>query len=228
MKKISGNPYLHKKEDKIIIDQTTFDKIVNTSELPIMLFLENRIRENIRTFNEVFKKIFNNYQGFYSFKANFLPEVCEIIRSEGLGAELVGLLELQLASKLGFLSNKLIIGGPYLSNELIEDSVKNNVKEIIVYNLSDFERINKIARKFKNIQKICLRINSQKYKSKLGVELDERNLKHLANLINSCKSVKLTTILSHYTTQMNNVEQYEKNISVVGAYPIFMVNGNTA
>lgn len=215
MKKISGNTYLHKIDNKIVIDQISFDKIVDVSDLPIMLFLENRIRENIRNFNEVFKNIFTNYQGFYSFKANFLPEICEIVHSEGLGAELVGVPELHLALKLGFPSNKLIVGGPYLSNGLIEDSVRNNVKEIIIYNVSDCERINKVARKFKRIQNICLRINSQKYQSKLGVELDDRNLKYLGNFTNKCKNVRLTTILSHYTTQMNNIEQYKKNIRAV-------------
>ncbi|MFX1590545.1 MAG: alanine racemase [Promethearchaeota archaeon] len=212
MKKLSGNPFLQKLDNKILIDQVPFDKILDISELPIMIFLENRIRENVRNFNETFRKVFNNFQGFYSFKANFLPEICQIIHSEGLGAELVGILELNLALKLGFPSNKIIVGGPYLSNELIEESVRNEVKEIIIYNLKDIERINKTAIKFKKLQNICLRINSQKYRSKLGVELSDRNLKYLNSLSRKLKNVKFTTILSHYTTQMNNIDQYKKNI----------------
>ncbi|MFW9936555.1 MAG: alanine racemase [Candidatus Thorarchaeota archaeon] len=212
MKKLSGNPFLQKLDNKILIDQVPFDKILDISELPIMIFLENRIRENVRNFNETFRKVFSNFQGFYSFKANFLPEICQIIHSEGVGAELVGILELNLALKLGFPSNKIIVGGPYLSNELIEESVRNEVKEIIIYNLKDIERINKTAIKFKKLQNICLRINSQKYRSKLGVELSDRNLKYLNSLSRKLKNVKFTTILSHYTTQMNNLDQYKKNI----------------
>lgn len=212
MQKLSGNPFLQKLDNKILIDQVPFNKILDISELPIMIFLENRIRENVRNFNETFRKVFNNFQGFYSFKANFLPEICRIIHSEGLGAELVGILELNLALKLGFPSNKIIVGGPYLSNELIEESVRNEVKEIIIYNLKDIERINKTAIKFKKLQNICLRINSQKYRSKLGVELNDRNLKYLNSLSRKLKNVKFTTILSHYTTQMNNIDQYKKNI----------------
>ncbi|MFX0057268.1 MAG: diaminopimelate decarboxylase family protein [Candidatus Hodarchaeota archaeon] len=215
MKKISGNPYLQKMENKITIDQVLIEQILEISDLPVMIFLENRIRDNIKNFNYVFKKTFNNYEGFYSFKANFLPEICEIIQSEGLGAELVGILELQLALKMGFPSNKLIVGGPYLSRELIEESIKKNVKEIIVYNLNDLEKINEIAGKLKSIQNICIRINSQKYNSKLGVELNNRTMKKLTHLIDRCKNVKLTTVLSHYTTQMNNIEQYKKNIKVL-------------
>jgi len=233
MKKISGNPFLQKIDNKILIDRVPLDKIVNISELPIMIFLENRIRENIRNFDGIFKKIFTNYQCFYSFKANYLPQICQIIHSEGLGAELVGMLELSLALKLGFPSNKIIVGGPYLSNELIEESVKSHVKEIIIYNLKDIDRVNRTAIKFKKIQNICLRINSQKYRSKLGVDLNDISLKLLDSLIRKSKNVKLTTVLSHYTTQMNNIEQYKKNIKslaqaieVLNKQEIFIENIN--
>jgi diaminopimelate decarboxylase len=215
MKIIAGNPYLKKKGNKIFIDQVPFEQIIERSEFPLMIFLENRVRDNIKTFNRVFNKTFKNFQGFYSFKANFLPEICEIVLSEGLGAELIGLLELNLAIKLGFPSDKIIIGGPYLSKTLIEESIKNTVKEIIVYNINDIEKIDKIALRYHKIQNICLRTNSQKYESKLGTELNDKNLKKLASLIKRCKNVKMNTILSHYTTQMNTFEQYKKNISAL-------------
>ena len=212
MKKISGNPYLNKKEGKVLIDTILLDDILRNSTTPLMIFLENRVRNNINAFSRVFKSVFKNFQCFYSFKANFLPEICKIIQSEGIGAELIGLPELNLALKLQFPPNKIIVGGPYLPHDLIEKCVQENIKEIIVYNLNDLIQINSIAKNNHKIQNICIRINSQKYGSKLGIVLDKSKLTKLTNLINECENIKLTTILSHYSTQMNNFGQFKKNV----------------
>jgi len=139
MKKISGNPYLNKKEENVLIDSVLLNDILRNSTTPLMIFLENRVRDNINTFCRVFKSVFKNFQCFYSFKANFLPEICKIIQSEGVGAELIGLPELNLALKLHYPPNKIIVGGPYLPHDLIEKCIQENVKEIIVYNIIKFK-----------------------------------------------------------------------------------------
>jgi diaminopimelate decarboxylase len=47
------------------------------------------------------------------------------------------------------------------------------------------------------------------------VKLNEKNLEKLKNVIKDCKNIKITTILSHYTTQMNNLEKFLKNIEII-------------
>ncbi|MFX0012180.1 MAG: hypothetical protein ACFE9R_17840, partial [Candidatus Hermodarchaeota archaeon] len=169
MKNIAGNTYLKKNEDQIIIDSIPINKILDLSETPFMIFLENRIKENLRIFNDVFTSTFNNFEGYYSFKANYLPEICRIIQKERFGAELISLPELNLALSLGFPPNKIILGGPYLPNELIQKCVKEDIKEIIVYDLDDLEPINAIAKLYGKTQNICLRIKSKKFGAKLGI-----------------------------------------------------------
>lgn len=215
IKRIAGNPYLNKKENTVRIDAILLEDILKLSNTPFMVLLENRIRQNINTFRSVFESVFNKFTGFYSFKSNFLPEVCKIVLSEGFGAELIGLPELNLALKLGFPSNKIIIGGPYLPENLITKSVQCSVREIIVYNLKDIERINSIAQKHRKIQNICIRINSQKYSSKLGVEINNSSIKRIKSLIKECNNVEISTILSHFSTQMNNPEQFIGNTKVI-------------
>ncbi|MBY8987429.1 MAG: alanine racemase [Candidatus Lokiarchaeota archaeon] len=215
LKKISGNPYLNKKEGALLIDNVLLNEILKNYPTPFIIFLENRVRNNINTFLQVFKSIFNNFQCFYSFKANFLPEICNIVQSEGLGAELIGLPELKLALKLHFPPGKIIVGGPYLPQELIEKCVQEKIKEIVVYDMNDLIRIDSIAKKSQIIQNICLRINTQKYGSKLGILLSQSNVIKLKKIKNECKNLKITTLLSHYSTQMNNIKLFEKNINIL-------------
>jgi len=212
LKKISGNPYLNKKEGELLIDSILLNEVLKTYTTPLIIFLENRVRNNINTFNKVFKSVFNNFQCFYSFKANFLPDICNIVQSEGLGAELIGLPELKLALKLYFPPDKIIVGGPYLPQDLIEKCVQEKIKEIVVYNMNDLIRINSIAKNFQTIQEICIRINTQKYGSKLGINLNQSNVTKLTKLMHECENLKITTLLSHYSTQMNNFELFRKNV----------------
>jgi len=215
LKRISGNPYLNKKEGNLLIDNVLLNEILKTYTTPVIIFLENRVRNNINTFLKVFKSVFDNFQCFYSFKANFLPEICNIVQSEGLGAELIGLPELKLALKLHFPPDKIIVGGPYLPQELIEKCVQEKIKEIVVYNMNDLVRINSIAKNSQTVQDICLRINTQKYGSKLGILLNQSNVLKLKKIINECENLKITTLLSHYSTQMNNFELFKKNINIL-------------
>ncbi|MGB5912307.1 MAG: alanine racemase [Promethearchaeia archaeon] len=215
MKKIAGNPYLIKEESDILIDSISLSNLLGRSKTPFFIFLENKIRDNVRTFNRVFKSLFGNIQVFYSFKANFLPEICKIIHSEGIGAELVGLPELKLALEIGFPPEKIIIGGPYLTKEIIEMSIDKGVKEIIVYNIKYLKQIDTIAKNLNKIQNICLRIRSSKFESKLGIELTNKSLIELVSFVKRLKNIKLTTILSHYATQMNSLQQFNKNIKTL-------------
>ncbi len=215
MKTIAGNSYLKKEKDNVFLDLIPLNKILAKMRTPILIFLENRIRENIKMFLDVFSTIFENFNCLYSFKANYLPEICKIIKSENIGAEVVGLLELKLALNLKFPSNKIIVGGPYLPRELIKMCIENNIKEIIIYNINDIRKVDSIAKKHNHIQNLCIRINSGKYNSNLGVNFNDQNLSNLKKTIKECDNIKITTILSHYSTQMNNIELFKKNVEVI-------------
>ncbi|MHA1671557.1 MAG: diaminopimelate decarboxylase family protein [Promethearchaeota archaeon] len=219
MKTIAGNKFIINKDNLITFDLVSLRTLLEESKTPLMVLLENKIRDNIHTFNKIFSSVFSNYQGFYSFKANFLPEVCRIIQSESIGAEIVGIPELNLALRLGYSAEKIIAGGPYLPDELIEKCVENEIREIIIYNINDIKRVNEISKKHGKYQNLCLRINSQKFGSKLGITLDPKTLIKLKNVLQDCENVCLKTILSHRASQMNNSEQFRLNLeNVAQAY----------
>ena len=212
MKNLAGNKYIIEENNIIILDQVPIDKLLNQCSTPIMIFLENKLRENIISFKNVFNSVFPNFECFYSFKANYLLDICKVVNSENIGAEVVGLPELQLALKIGFSPDKIIVGGPYLPLELIQKSIDNEIKEIIVYNLNSLEKINDYAKKKKIVQNICIRVNSSKFNSKLGIVFDKNNLRQLEVIMKSCENIKIKTVLSHFSTQMNNLEQFIMNL----------------
>ncbi len=218
MKKIGGNDLIKRVNGKIYLDNKPFESFLNNEDDPLMIFLENRLRNNLKTFQEVFSKIFDNFRGFYSYKANFLSEICKIVNSEGIGAEIISIPELKLALKIGVLPENMLVGGPYLPKKLIECAINVKVKELIIYNINDLKRVNQIAKNYGIVQKICLRINSQRFGAKLGVNINDDELIILKNILNECKNINITTLLSHYGSQMNNSEQYLKNVDIIAHY----------
>ncbi len=212
MKIIAGNPYLSVNNNEILIDQVKLNDLLKEYQTPFMIFIENRLKDNIKTFNHVFNEHFENFKGYYSVKANFLSDICKLISSENFGAEIISLPELKLCLNYGFKPEDIIIGGPYLSENLIRESISKKVSEIIVYDLDDIEKIDFIAKKYGVLQNICIRVNSMKYMSKLGVNLSHNNIKKLSHILNKSENINFSTITSHYGSQLNNVNQYLKNL----------------
>jgi diaminopimelate decarboxylase len=215
MKKISGNRYIKKKGNILYLDDIEMAQILKYSDTPLMIFLEARIRENIKNFKRLAENEFKKASIFYSFKANYLYEICEIIKSEGIGAELISIPELNLAHRLKYPPEKILAGGPYLDSKFIEQCIINEIEEIVVYSISDINRINSIAKKYNKIQNLCLRINSQKYDSRLGMNLFNYELNQISLYNRRCKNIQFRTILSHYSTQMNNLNQFTKNAEIL-------------
>lgn len=215
MKKLAGNPYLKVKEGAIIIDSVPLDTILRDYHTPLMIFIENRIRDNVKRFNNVFSNVFDNYEGFYSVKANYLPTINKIISSEKIGAEIISIPELNMALNAKFSPENIIVGGPYLSNKLIKKCINHLIKEIVVYNLKDLKIIEKYAKKLNRCQNICLRINSGKYESKLGIKINSENSKIIKSILDQCNNIKISTILSHYGSQMNHPNQYLNNANLL-------------
>lgn len=215
MTKIAGNPYLRKKDDVLLIDEIPVSFFISRHQTPIMIFMGDRLIDNITVFKNAFNNVFENFECYYSVKANFLPSICKIIKNSGVGAEVVGELELDLVLRVGFDPNNIIVGGPFLSDEIILKSLQARIKEIIIYHIEDLKRVNEIAEDMKITQDICLRINSSKYKSKLGIDLTSENVLRICDLIKKCKNLHLTTLLSHYSSQMNNPKLFENNVSSI-------------
>jgi diaminopimelate decarboxylase len=215
MKNISGNQYIKSYKNKVIIDSLELDDLLKSNNPPFMVFIEKKIRENIKNFRTAVEKVFKDSSIFYSFKANYLEAICKIIETENIGAELISSLELDLALNIGFSPEKILAGGPFFQNEFIEKCIINDIGEIVVYSLKNIKEINSIAEKYNKIQNICLRINSQKYDTRLGVKLLKHEVNQIEHYLSKCHNIQFKTILSHYSTQMNNVNQFTKNAEIL-------------
>ena len=85
--------------------------LIEANGTPFYIFDEKGFIDNYRLLEETFKAVYPNYQICYSYKTNYTPFVCDLVKRLGGLAEVVSDMEYTLAKKLLkkhlFISNSL-------------------------------------------------------------------------------------------------------------------------
>ena len=102
------------------------------SVTPQYVFQEAAFVENYRRFEACFQRLYPNYRVSYSFKTNYTPYICNLVRTLGGYAEVVSMMEYTLAKKLGYTDDKIIFNGP--SKEEFPNCILNvdNLDELAI------------------------------------------------------------------------------------------------
>ena len=93
------------------------------SVTPQYVFQEAAFIENYKRFEACFQRMYPNYRVSYSFKTNYTPYICNLVKTLGGYAEVVSMMEYTLAKKLGYPDHKIIFNGP--SKEEFPDCILN-------------------------------------------------------------------------------------------------------
>ena len=87
-------------------------QVADQAGTPFYLFDEARLRRNIRQARAAAAAALPGAELHYSFKTNAVPRVLEIVREEGLGAEVISGRELRTALGVGFPGSRIVFNGP--------------------------------------------------------------------------------------------------------------------
>ena len=127
---------------------------------PLHVVNSARLRKTAYDFKEIFS---NLYPGkttvHYAFKCNPVPGVLQIVRKEGLNAEIMSDFELFLAGQIGFTGNEIIVNGPYKTANFLRNCIHKKVRLIIVDSLTELDLLNKICETEGTTTNILLRLN---------------------------------------------------------------------
>lgn len=129
---------------------------------PLFVFDENLLRENYRRMHAAFQMHYPNIIIAYSIKTNYNLAICDILREEGAYAAVASGLDLYVAKKVGFPSERIIFDGLYKSQSELYDALRNKLLMINVESFSELERLNRLAGEMGVKQDIGIRINLTK------------------------------------------------------------------
>ena len=188
---------------------------------PAYVMDEAAIRKACRTYVNSVNEHYNGYgRVLYASKALSCLEIYRIIRDENMGIDVVSGGELYTALKADFPPEKIHFHGNNKTAEELEMAIKNSVGRIVVDNLTELKKINKIAKKLNKIVKISFRIkpgvdahthdfiSTGQIDSKFGFALETGEAFNAVEKAISYKNVQLKQLHCHIGSQILDVEPF--------------------
>lgn len=183
-------------------------RFILRSVRPFFIYDLEKIKEK---FEKLRKALPENFQIYYSMKANPNINIVKFLYTLGCGIEIASGGELKTAVSVGVAPEKIIFAGPGKSNEEIFQAIKYGIKSINVESLNELFRVNKIAGDLDRVQNVNIRINPQfKIRNsilqmggdaqKFGVDVER--LRELKEFLFDLKNVNLVGVHVFVATQI--------------------------
>ena len=97
--------------------------------LPLYLFNRDEFIQNYRELENTFCAVYPKYRICYSYKTNYTPAICRLVKEMGGYAEVVSDMEYELAVRLGYTAGQIVYNGPMkgqrLEKHILEGGINN-------------------------------------------------------------------------------------------------------
>lgn len=171
-----------------------------------------KFRMNLREMREAFQKYYSSSNIAYSFKTNYTPKLCKIVKEEGAYAEVVSDLEYELARKLGFLPNKIYYNGPYKKKEKLCEYILEGAN-VNLDTYQEFESIRELSKRTGQPIQFGIRCNfdiDNGKKSRFGFDIDGYEFKKMMNEIEKSDNLIVKGFQCHFPER--RLDWYENRV----------------
>ena len=166
--------------------------------LPCYVFDEEAFQDNYIHLETALQSLYPNYRVAYSYKTNYAPKMCSIVRQLGGYAEVVSDMEYEIAKAVGYCCNKIVYNGPFKGPKLEEHLIGGGILNID--NLEEVDRVVAFASDRKETFKIGIRVNinvGQKFISRFGIDTDSEDMQIAVDKLNECQYTQLVGLHCH-------------------------------
>ena len=195
---------------------------------PLYVMDEGMIRNSLRRFHDSMQKYYNG-RGVvhYASKAFSCLEMCRVVASEGDGLDAVSIGELYTAVRAGFPMEKVGFHGNNKTDEELTYALENGVGHIIVDNIPELHRLERIAAEKGIKPHIMFRIKpgidahthkavmTGQIDSKFGFALETGEAMGAVKEALACANVKLVGVHCHIGSQIFDIEPFEEAARVM-------------
>ena len=211
------------KKNKLFIEKVDALKIVRKYGTPTYCYSLNRLRNNIRNFQQSFKSI--SPLICFSVKSNNNRQILNEIKKSGVGADVVSKGEMMQALKAGILPKKIVFSGVGKKTEELKFAIEKKILLINTESESEIFEIERLAKLKKKIVNIGIRLNPNidaktlkkistgKHEDKFG--LTEKAFLNILNKFGNSKYVKVKCLSVHIGSQITDYKPYLKMLNVL-------------
>lgn len=168
-------------------------------------------QQNYDEFLSAFQRYYAQTQIAYSYKTNYIPQLCKVVNERGGYAEVVSAMEYELALRVGVDPRRIIFNGPYKSESDLERALLAGS----IVNLDawyEVELVERIARRAPDhTLTIGLRCNfdlEDGRTSRLGFDVMSEEFFGVLATLKGLDNVRLGGLHLHYSTGHRSIESY--------------------
>ncbi|WP_279122480.1 hypothetical protein [Holdemania filiformis] len=183
---------------------------------PLYVFDEDDFISNYHELLESVKSIYPKYNIAYSYKTNYAPYICKIVKNLGGYAEVVSGMEYQVARKLGYEPKNIVFNGPMKGSELYEHIDHDGVANIDNLDELDLVVSHIKANPDKNYR-LAFRVNidiEQGYVSRFGIDADNGDLEYAFRTIADIKNAEVVGIHCH-VGRSRSLSAWKKRVEIM-------------
>ena len=190
---------------------------------PLYLMDETRIRENCRMYLRAFRRHFGeNARPLYASKAASFKRMYEIMRSEGMGVDVVSAGEIHTAELAGFPMEQAYFHGNNKTDAEIQYAIEQGVGYFVADNHEELDAINRIAGALGKQQRVLLRLTpgidphtyeavaTGKVDSKFGAAIETGQAEALFQCARALPNVTLLGFHCHVGSQVFDEDVFER------------------
>ncbi len=166
---------------------------------PLYVFHDAKFIKNYEHLCKAMREYYPNYNPGYSYKTNYTPHICKLVKRLGGCAEVVSDMELWVALKCGYENSKIIYNGPCKGKMLEEHLLKGGILNID--NEDEAKRVVALAQQHTDkIFKVNIRINARidiGFVSRFGLEDGSPQMERVVAMLKTQSNVKLVGLHMH-------------------------------
>lgn len=166
---------------------------------PLYVFHDAEFVENYEHLCRAMRAYYPNYNPGYSYKTNYTPHICKLVKSLGGYAEVVSDMEMWVALQCGYEHSKIIYNGPCKGLMLEDHLLKGGILNID--NEDEAKRVVVLAQQHQGKTfKVNIRITARidiGFVSRFGIEAGSPQMERVVAMLKKQSNVKLVGLHMH-------------------------------
>ena len=191
-----------------------YDELLKNRKTPFYVFDQEGFIANYHALENAMCSVYPNYAISYSYKTNYTPYICKLVKILGGYAEVVSDMEYMLAKKLGYSNERIVyngpVKGPLLEEHLLNDGIVN------IDSLDEAERISFLAKRTGKKLRVGLRINIDvggDFISRFGLSPTGNDIEHAITILNR-SNVKIVGLHCHIS-RCRGIDAWKKRADIM-------------
>lgn len=197
---------------------------------PAYVVVEDDLRGQARDYRDAFERHAPGAHVSFASKAFPCTAVLRVLEEEGLGCDVASGGELALALNAGFAPDRIHLHGNAKSEDELAGAVEQGVRQVVIDNGQDVERLARIAQERGTVQAVGIRvtpdvrgdthdgISTGQADSKFGLGLDETRA--AVDRIRALPSLRLDALHFHIGSQLFDLGVFRR--AVVAVAPLMV------